>query len=158
MTKPVVAFRNSAQGPKKRAHTHTHTHCRHNVRMSKLMINKVYVPAGRDKHSSSFRRPFNFSHATKHISLSPTVLSHRNICSSNTAFIWTTDDSTKFQFNNSHCSDKTWIKSAKWVRQEVRNYSVTYRQRLEITPTDWQNLYFKEHITFVRLSVITLQI
>jgi hypothetical protein len=29
---------------------------------------------------------------------------------------------------------------------------------LTITPTDWQNLYFKEHITIVGLSGITLQI
>jgi hypothetical protein len=29
---------------------------------------------------------------------------------------------------------------------------------LTITPTDWQNLYFEEHITTVGLSGITLQI
>jgi hypothetical protein len=29
---------------------------------------------------------------------------------------------------------------------------------LTIAPTDWQNLYFKEHITTVGLSGITLQI
>jgi hypothetical protein len=28
---------------------------------------------------------------------------------------------------------------------------------LTITPTGWQNLYFKEHITIVGLSGITLQ-
>jgi hypothetical protein len=27
-----------------------------------------------------------------------------------------------------------------------------------ITPTDWQNIYFEEHITTVGLSGITLQI
>ena len=43
------------------------------------------------------------------------------------------------------------------VRQEVRNYSysVTCCQRLDDHPTDWQNLYFKEHITIVGLSGIT---
>jgi hypothetical protein len=54
------------------------------------------------------------------------------------------------------------------VRQEARNYSVTYRQRattvsptvkgLTIAPTDRQNIYFKEHITILGLSGITLQI
>jgi len=29
---------------------------------------------------------------------------------------------------------------------------------LTITPTDWRNLYFKEHITIVDLSGITVQI
>jgi hypothetical protein len=29
---------------------------------------------------------------------------------------------------------------------------------LTITPTDWQNLYFKLHITIIGLSSITLQI
>jgi hypothetical protein len=44
------------------------------------------------------------------------------------------------------------------VKQVVRNYSVTCRQGLTITQTDWQNLYFKERITIVGLSGITLQI
>ena len=44
------------------------------------------------------------------------------------------------------------------VRQEVRNYSVTYRQRLDDHPTDWKYLYFKELLTIVGLSGITLQI
>ena len=44
------------------------------------------------------------------------------------------------------------------VRQEVRNYSVTYRHRIDDHPTDWQNIYCKEHITIVGLSGITLQI
>ena len=41
------------------------------------------------------------------------------------------------------------------VGQEVRNYSVTCRQRLDDRPTAWQNLYFKEQITVVGLSGIT---
>jgi len=44
------------------------------------------------------------------------------------------------------------------VRQEVRNYSVTTDKSLTITPTAWQNLYFKDQITIVGLSGITLQI
>jgi len=44
------------------------------------------------------------------------------------------------------------------VRQEVRNYGVTNDKGLTITPTAWQNLYFKDQITTVGLSGITLQI
>ena len=40
------------------------------------------------------------------------------------------------------------------VRQEVGNYSVTCRQRLDDQPKAWQNPYFKEHITVVGLSGI----
>ena len=60
-------------------------------------------------------------------------------------------------------------------RQEVRNYSVTYRQKLQchlpikttVLPTDkglmiistaWQNFYFKEQLVILGLSGITLQI
>jgi len=44
------------------------------------------------------------------------------------------------------------------VRQEVRNYSVTYRQRLDDIPTTWHNLYFTEQTVIVGLSDITPQI
>jgi len=40
------------------------------------------------------------------------------------------------------------------VRQEMRNYTVTCRQSLTITPTDWKNLYFKQQITIIDLSGI----
>jgi hypothetical protein len=44
------------------------------------------------------------------------------------------------------------------AKQAVHNCSVTYRQRLDDHATDWQNLYFKKHITNVGLSGITLHI
>jgi len=44
------------------------------------------------------------------------------------------------------------------VRKEVRNYSVTYRQRLDDYPNRLAKLYLKEHITILGLSGITLQI
>ena len=44
------------------------------------------------------------------------------------------------------------------VRQEVRNYSDTYRHRIDDHPSDWQNLYFKELLTFVGLRGIAMQI
>ena len=44
------------------------------------------------------------------------------------------------------------------IRQEVRTYSVTYRQRLDDHPTDCQNISFKEHVTTVGLSGIIVQI
>jgi hypothetical protein len=44
------------------------------------------------------------------------------------------------------------------VRKEVRNYSVTYRQRLDDHPNSLENLYFKEQIAILGLSGITLQI
>jgi hypothetical protein len=43
------------------------------------------------------------------------------------------------------------------VRYELRNYSVTAKG-LTVNQTDWQNLYFKQLITIVGLSGITLQI
>jgi hypothetical protein len=44
------------------------------------------------------------------------------------------------------------------VRQELPNYSVTYRQRLDDYPDRLAKLYFKEHITILGLSGITLKI
>jgi hypothetical protein len=43
------------------------------------------------------------------------------------------------------------------VRQDVRNYSVTYKQRSSITPTDWQVPYFKGHVTLAGSSAIALK-
>ena len=88
MTQLVFAFRSTAKGPKK----HINTCCRHNVWMSNLMVNEVYVTDGRYKHSSSFTRRSSFSHATKLISFSTRAVPHWNIpCCSNAAFKWTTD-------------------------------------------------------------------
>jgi len=42
------------------------------------------------------------------------------------------------------------------IRHEVRNYSVTYRQRLNDHPNSLENLYFKDQITIVGLSGINL--
>jgi hypothetical protein len=44
------------------------------------------------------------------------------------------------------------------VRQEDATTVSPTVKGLAITPTDWQNLYFKEDITIVGLSGITLQI
>jgi hypothetical protein len=44
------------------------------------------------------------------------------------------------------------------VRHEVRNYSVTYRQRLDDRPNRLTKFYFKEQITIVGLSGFILQI
>jgi hypothetical protein len=44
------------------------------------------------------------------------------------------------------------------VRQAVRNYSVTYRQRFDDHPNRLANLYFEEQITTVGLSGIILRV
>jgi hypothetical protein len=44
------------------------------------------------------------------------------------------------------------------VRHEGRNYSVTYRQRIDDHPNRMANPYFKEQITIIGLSGINLQI
>jgi predicted kinase len=45
------------------------------------------------------------------------------------------------------------------VRQEVRNYSVTYRQKgSTVIPTAWPNLYSKDQLTILGLSGIIPQI
>jgi len=44
------------------------------------------------------------------------------------------------------------------VRQEVRRYTVSYRERLNDHTNSLQNLYFKDQITILGLSGITLQI